>query len=214
VADPQPKISVLAGVNGAGKSSILGSFIEEHADATYVNPDTRTQVILTANPELGLDEANSRAWKEGLGLLEQAIRGRQSYTFETTLGGDTITQCLRRATEVMAVRIWYIGLASAEMHIARVRARVAKGGHDIPERKIRDRYERSRVNLIDLLPGLSALRVYDNSAEGDPDLGQRPKPRLLLDMRGGRIVSTADLDTAPEWVQPILAAALKCDRAA
>jgi len=41
------------------------------------------------------------------------------------------------------VRIWHVGLASAELHIARVRARVAKGGHDIPEALIRDRYDRS-----------------------------------------------------------------------
>ncbi|MGN6592956.1 MAG: hypothetical protein ACTHJX_08665 [Terriglobales bacterium] len=107
-----------------------------------------------------------------------------------------------------------VGLANPELHIARVRARVSKGGHDIPEQKIRARYERSRVNLIDLLPGLSALRVYDNSEEGDPDRGGRPSPKLLLDMQRGKIISAAPFDAAPEWVQPILAAALKCDRAA
>ena len=204
---PIPGIYVLAGVNGAGKSSILGSFIEQ-ADSTYVNPDTRTQAILAANPELGSGEANSRAWREGVALLERAIQNRQSYTFETTLGGDTITACLQRAATLMPVRMWYVGLASPEMHIARVRARVSKGGHDIPEEQIRARYERSRVNLVELLPKLSLLRVYDNSEEGDPDRGGRPRPQLLLDMRNGKIVSAVPLDTAPEWVQPILAGAL------
>jgi predicted ABC-type ATPase len=204
----RPAISVLAGVNGAGKSSILGSFIEQ-ADSTYLNPDVRTQAILAASPGLGSEEANSRAWRESLALLESAVQNHQSYAFETTLGGETITACLKRAATLMPVRMWYVGLASPEMHIARVQARVAKGGHDIPEEKIRARYERSRVNLIDLLPKLSLLRVYDNSAEGDPDRGGRPRPQLLLDMHAGKIISAAPLATAPDWVKPILAAALK-----
>src|SRR2546422_5178074 len=51
-----------------------------------------------------------------------------------------------------------VGLSSAELHIARVRARVAKGGHDIPEPRIRDRYDRSRLNLIHLMARLTELR--------------------------------------------------------
>jgi predicted ABC-type ATPase len=69
------------------------------------------------------------------------------------------------------VRVWYVGLSSPELHIARVRARVAKGGHDIPEPRIRERYDASRLNLIRLLPRLSELWVYDNSVEADPDAG-------------------------------------------
>ena len=64
-----------------------------------------------------------------------------------------------------------MGLASTELHIARVRSRVARGGHDIPEEKIRERYARSLLNLILVLPKLTELRVYDNSHEADPHTG-------------------------------------------
>jgi len=208
VADTGPAaISVLAGVNGAGKSSLFGSLVEE-SDATYVDPDARTREILASEPQLTLTEANSRAWKAGRKLLHTAVENRESYAFETTLGGRSIAADLKAAAQVMPVRVWYVGLASPEMHIQRVQARVAAGGHDIPEDKIRSRYERSRINLIDLLPDLLELRVYDNSAEGDPKQGQRPTPRLLLEMRAGRIVGSVDLDAAPDWAKPILAAAL------
>jgi predicted ABC-type ATPase len=109
----------------------------------------------------------------------------------------------------MEVRIWYVGLESADLHIARVRSRVAMGGHDIPEAKIRERYARSRMKLIELLPHLAELRVFDNTEEGDPQKGQAPSPRLLLQMKWGKIVSSAELSLVPPWAKPILQAAIK-----
>ena len=64
-----------------------------------------------------------------------------------------MTALLERALAVgLEVRVWYVGLSSPELHLARVRARVAKGGHDIPEAQVRARYDSSRLNLIRLLP--------------------------------------------------------------
>jgi predicted ABC-type ATPase len=92
--------------------------------------------------------------------------------------------------------------------VQRVQARVAAGGHDIPEAKIRERYETSRANLIRLLPRLASLRLYDNSAEGDPKAGRQPQPQLLLHMEGGRIVFRISLDRVAQWAKPIMAVAL------
>jgi len=55
--------------------------------------------------------------------------------------------------------MWYVGLEDPERNVARVAARVARGGHAIPEETIRARYPRSLENLIGLLPRLTALRV-------------------------------------------------------
>jgi predicted ABC-type ATPase len=100
-----------------------------------------------------------------------------------------------------------VGLSGIELHIARVSARVEKGGHAIPEQKIRDRYDHSRLNLM--RPRLTELLVYDNSEEADPDAGGRPEPRLLLHMASGKIVDSCDLRLIPEWAKPIVAAALR-----
>jgi predicted ABC-type ATPase len=199
----------LAGANGAGKSSVAGAmFLAKGTD--YFNPDETARQILTANPGITQTEANSAAWHEGRRLLERAIAERLSFAFETTLGGHTITALLESALLAgLDVRIWYVGLRSAELHIARVQARVAKGGHAIPEAKIRDRFDRSRLNLIQLMSKLTQLRVYDNSDEADPDEGATPELRLLLHMSRGKIVSSCDLSTTPEWAKPIMAAAIK-----
>jgi len=155
-------------------------------------------------------EANSQAWFEGKRLLEKAIAGRLDFAFETTLGGNTITNLLEHALEAgIEVRVLYTGLSSLELHIARVRARVAKGGHDIPEADIRRRYDRGLLNLIRLLPRLTELRVYDNSDEADPHSGVAPTPKLVLHLDAGRIMNAGDLASTPDWAKPIVAAAMK-----
>jgi hypothetical protein len=77
------------------------------------------------------------------------------------------------------VRIFYVGLGSVEQHIERVRRRVARGGHDIPEERIRVRYDNSRKNLVKLLPYLAELVAFDNTTEADPTAGQKPQPRKI-----------------------------------
>ena len=106
------------------------------------------------------------------------------------------------------VHVLYIGLASAEAHIERVRQRVRSGGHDIPEADIRRRYRHSLLNLVQLLPALTELRVYDNSATADPAAGQPPLPVLVLHLHKQQIVAPADLSAMPDWAKPIAAAAL------
>lgn len=213
VADPVrgPCIYVLAGTNGAGKSSIGGATFRRLGAETF-DPDEAARRIRAANPTIGPNEANSAAWYEGTRLLERAITERRDFAFETTLGGRTIPGLLRKALSLgLEVRIWYAGLSSPKLHIARVRERVAKGGHDIPEEVIRKRYDASRLHLIELLPELTALRVYDNTAESDPTAGVAPTPMLVLHVENGRIVCTCDLAAAPAWAKPILAAAFKTD---
>lgn len=178
--------------------------------AKYFNPDEAARLILSANPEISQADANSAAWHEGRRLLERAISERWNFAFETTLGGQTIAALLESALAAgIEVRIWYVGLSSAELHIARVRARVARGGHDIPEEKIRERYDHSRLNLVRLIPELTELRVYDNSEEDDPNAGLPPEPKLLLHTAYGKILEVSDLPATPEWAKPILAAAIR-----
>ena len=203
------RIYVLAGTNGAGKSSIIGAmFLEQGIE--YFNPDIAAPRILSANSGISQAEANSAAWHEGKRLLERAIAEKLNFAFETTLGGKTITALLSRAlSEGIEVRVWYVGLSSADLHISRVLSRVERGGHDIPEETIRERYTQSRLNLIQLLPKLTELLLYDNSEEADPKAGETPKPKLILHFVQGKISELCDLPHVPGWAKPIVAAAMK-----
>lgn len=204
----RPRIHVLAGVNGAGKSSIGGAAVRQQG-GEYLNPDEAARVIRATAPSLTQEDANSAAWHQGVRLLKRAITERRDYVFETTLGGHTITSLLIQAAQHgIELHIWYVGLSSVTLHINRVQARVRQGGHHIPEHDIRRRYEQSRLNLIALLPHLTALHVYDNSTEADPVAGRPPKLKPVLRMERGRILGPPDLATTPHWAKPIVAAAL------
>jgi predicted ABC-type ATPase len=202
-------IYVIAGVNGAGKSSIVGALLDQ-TGAEYYNPDEIARRIAARNPQLNNTEANSLAWREGVRLLKRAIAERLDFAFETTLGANTIPGLLAKAAQAgVDVRMWYVGLSSAELHLARVRQRVERGGHDIPEELVRRRYVHSRLNLIELLPQLRSLRVFDNSPKASPESGSTPKLTLVLQMEGGVIVGPNDLTPTPDWAKSIVAAALK-----
>lgn len=208
-ASRRSSIHVLAGVNGAGKSSIGGAAVRQQG-GEYFNPDETAHTIREKDPALTQAEAKSAAWRQGVRLLKRAIEERLEFTFETTLGGNTITDLLTQAAERgIEVHIWYVGLSSPALHIARVQTRVSRGGHDIPEHDIHRRYEHSRLNLIALLPHLTTLHVYDNSADADPAAGRTPKPTPVLHLKHGRILCPPDLAPTPDWAKPIVAAALK-----
>lgn len=209
---PTPGIYVIAGCNGAGKSSILGEALRD-AGLDSFDPDRAARQLMSQS-RLSQREANAAAWNEGRRLLERTIDARGTFAFETTLGGTTMTALLRRAASLgIPVHVWFVGLASAQMHVDRVRRRVAKGGHDIPVATIRKRYLAGPANLIGLLPGLAQLYLYDNSAEGDPHTGAAPALQRVMRMVRGRIVEPRELKTlmagTSQWARPIVAAALK-----
>jgi predicted ABC-type ATPase len=204
----RPFLYVLAGVNGAGKSSIGGHLLTQ-AGLAWFDPDqfARELVALTG---CGQVEANAAAWQEGMRRLDDAVVSGRNHAFETTLGGNTVPARILAASRTHDVLMWFCGLDSSERHIARVRARVAAGGHDIPEAKIRERYPRALENLIGLMPHLAQLQVYDNSAEAGAG-GAIPDPLLLAQMSAGRLDwprEASDLRRTPEWAKPLLEAAL------
>lgn len=206
-------IYVIAGPNGAGKSSIVGAMLLE-AGVDYFNPDTEARRIKAENPSIVATEANAIAWRAGKNALERALAGQKTFAFETTLGGNTIPALLGTAVDRgVQLKIWFICLESVELHIERVRARVAKGGHDIPESKIRERFQRARAHLLELLPKTTELRLFDNSRERDPGRGQTPEPLLILHCRQGRIVHLCAPAAIPNWAKPIVELAMRWDEA-
>lgn len=216
--DQPPRLFVLAGTNGAGKSSIGGATIRARG-GHYFNPDEAAAAIRQAHPYLSPTQANSAAWHEGKKLLQRAVAQGIDYNFETTLGGRSFARLLKdAAAKGFQVYIWYVGLATPEHHLARVKARVKHGGHDIPEADIRRRFDQSRLQLIELLPVLTELRLYDNTAQADPKQGQAPKPQLLLHFKreaSGQAIANIPVGLAdvPEWSKAIVMAAIKAQQA-
>ncbi len=205
---PAKTLTVLAGVNGAGKSSVGGTALRA-SGAEYFNPDEYARQ-LRERESLPQEKANAVAWAYGKGKLEDAIAKGTDFTFESTLGGKTITDLLIHAVgKGHVLDIWFVGLESVDLHLQRVAQRVAQGGHPIPEADIRKRWIGSHENIIRLIPFVRTLRVFDNSRE--VTAGKEPDPVLLLSIEDGELSypGPENLSTTPEWAKPLVAAAYR-----
>jgi predicted ABC-type ATPase len=207
----RPRLYVLAGVNGAGKSSLLGRGLSDTGQAWF-NPDAYAMDIMGRE---GCDwpTANLRAGIEGIRRFRAALSNRRDYAFETTLGGRTMVRKLMAAATSHEVVMWFCGLSSVDLHIARVCARVTQGGHAIAEAQIRERYVTVPRNLITLLPHLTHLQVYDNSDSVPLGLPV-PDPRLVLHLASSALLfphadDLHELQQTPPWAIPIVEAALQ-----
>lgn len=174
----------------------------------WFNPDDWSRALQSAGR--AREVADGEAWAEGQRRLQVAVVGGRSFAFETTLGGRSVTATLIEATRTHDVLVWYVGLDSVQRHVERVALRVRRGGHSIPEHRIRERFVSAMANLARLVTQVAAIQIFDNSesvAEGEP---LRP-PRLVAKIEGGtlRWPPIEHLGKVPRWAVPAVEAALR-----
>lgn len=114
--------------------------------------------------------------------LEASIRAHQTVGVETVLS----TSKYRRLVDLsqalgFEVRLIYVLLDSVDRNIERVRLRVKKGGHDVPEAKVRERYLRSLSQLPWFLERVDEAWIFDNSAARPRLIGKKQNRVVTLD---------------------------------
>ena len=171
----QPTIYLIAGCNGAGKTTFATEFLPKEVKCLhFLNADEIARGLSPLDPSAGAVKAARLLLHE----IRDAIQSRQTFGLETTLSGLTYVRLLIKAREqAYAVKLFYLWLPSASVAIRRVRERVRKGGHSVPVVDIRRRYARSLRNLArHYLPLADEWTIFDNSGR---------EPRLVADGAGG-----------------------------
>ena len=137
--------TIIAGVNGTGKSSFTGSLkAQTKSLGTIIDTDK-----LTA--ELAMTKIRS--------CLERGV----CFTQESTLSGRFTCETARKArAQGYYIRLYYIGLDSAEESVRRIANRVARGGHDIPAELVERRFRERWSNLAAVLPYCDEAAFFDN----------------------------------------------------
>lgn len=147
--------TIIAGVNGVGKSSLTGVLIGESNDLGVIVDTDR----ITA--ALGGDKI--KGGKQAVRLIGDSLKNGLSFTQETTLSGTKTLKTILAARERQYfIRLYYIGVGSAEESVKRIKNRVEKGGHNIPETDVRRRYEKRFDDLAAVLPYCDEVKLYDN----------------------------------------------------
>jgi predicted ABC-type ATPase len=167
-----PTVVILAGCNGAGKTTAARTLLAETLRlVTFVNADAIAQGLSGFDSESMAVEAGRIMLKHLYELAEQ----RASFAFETTLAGRSYARWLKSLRgQGYSINLVYFWLASPELAIARVAERVRQGGHDIPEETIRRRYRRSVQNFFQIFRFLAgSWKIYDNTIVQFPQLVAR-----------------------------------------
>lgn len=159
-----PDIYIIAGCNGAGKTTAAYNLLPDvFKTVEFVNADEIARGLSPFNPT-GVAFHAGRIMLERLALL---IEGSQSFSFETTLSGNTYLPFIRKAKEKgYGVTFFFVYLNSINLAIERVAIRVSKGGHTIPKDVIERRYYKGLRNFSRYAKEANDWYVYDNSGSG------------------------------------------------
>ena len=182
-AGERPTFWIVAGPNGSGKSSLYSNTEIEAFDQSVwiINPDLLTQRI-QAVEKLPLDEANLQAVVRIEAWVDASIRAHQTVGVETVLSTDKYRRLVLEAKRRdFQFRLIFVMLASPDLNVERVRLRVSKGGHDVPEAKVRGRWIRSLHQLSWFLEQADQAALFDNSGAVPQLIGQKQKGQIVVD---------------------------------
>lgn len=163
------RIVMIAGPNGAGKTTFAGDFLPHEAGCSdFINAD----LIARGVSPFAAESAALEAGKIMISLMAARVKAGKSFAFETTLSGLGYARRIPRWRAAgYHVKLIFLSLPSVDLALARIRARVAQGGHDIPGDVVRRRFGRGLDNFERIYRTLvNAWVLYDNAG---------PAPRLL-----------------------------------
>lgn len=179
----RPIFWMIAGPNGSGKSSLYsGTEIEAFDQSIWIiNPDLLTERIRKVE-KLAQEEANLEAVIRIEAWLEASIRAHHTIGVETVLSTDKYRRLVLEAkNRQFEFRLIYIVLASPDLNVERVRLRVKKGGHDVPETKIRERWFKSIRQLPWFLKRSDQAWIFDNSGAAPLQIGLKQHGNITID---------------------------------
>ena len=191
----KPKLIIIAGPNGSGKTSVTSKILEHHwiEGCVYINPDN------IARDDFGdwnSPEAVIKAAKRAAELREECLLKKEGVLFETVLSApDKIDYIWRAKNAGYFIRLFFVGTDHPSINASRIAHRVMEGGHDVPINKIISRFSKSITNCCVLSTMVNKLYVYDNSVDF-------AEPKLLFRATAGKLEKS--YNEINHWAQNIL----------
>ena len=147
--------TIVAGVNGCGKSSLTGVLRTEIANLGKIIDVDK----LTAACDNNLLEGGKKA----IALIDECLEKEICFTQETTLSGRKTLDTIKRAiAKNYYIRLYYVGLDTMEESLLRIENRVKKGGHNIDAEAVTRRFSKRFEDLLTVLPYCNEATFYDN----------------------------------------------------
>ena len=193
--DLRPKLIIIAGPNGSGKTSLTSQILKHEwiEDCIYINPDNIAQEKFNGWNDL---DSVLKAAQFATTLRNECLENNKSLIFETVLSAADKIDYIEKAVSLgYFVRLFFVGTNHPSINASRITNRVLEGGHDVPISKIISRYYKSVINCAVLSLIVDRLYVYDNSVNFE-------NPKLLFRTKNGKLEKF--YSQINEWATPIL----------
>lgn len=147
--------TIIGGINGVGKSSLSGVLCRQLSDmGIIIDPD---KIAMTQSVDRLI------AGKIAITKVSECLNKGVNFSQETTLSGKRTIHTIQQAREKnYHIRLYYVGVSTAEESLYRIENRVKKGGHNIPSKDVYRRYEKRFSDLANILPYCDEVHFYDN----------------------------------------------------
>ena len=171
-----PHLYIIAGPNGSGKTTFAKEFLPQYVKCqNFINADMIAQGLAPFSPQT----VAIKAGRLLLSKIQEYSSKKVDFAFETTLSGKTYATLLKKLKKKgYEVHLFFLWISNADLALARIKERVAKGGHNIPEIDVRRRFFRSVDNFFNTYSLLAdTWSLFDNSS----------KPHLIAKKEHGRL---------------------------
>ncbi len=170
-------VYIIAGPNGSGKTTFANKFLPEYAKCpNFVNADLIAQGLSPFSPRLAAIKAGKLVLEQVRTLADRNV----DFAFETTLSGKSYAVFLKMLkNKGYSVHLFFLWIPNVDIALARIKERVADGGHDVPAQDVKRRFYRGLSNLFKLYrPLLDSWMLFNNSSTV-PTLIAEEKDRKL-----------------------------------
>lgn len=149
------KYTIIGGINGVGKSSLSGVLSQDYSNLGIII-DTDKIIAKFGGEKI-------KGGKEAIRLISDCLTKGINFTQETTLSGKKTLKTVEAArNKGYYIRLFYIGISSAEESLQRIENRVRKGGHNIPSDDVVRRFQNRFEDLAKVLPYCDEVHFFDN----------------------------------------------------
>jgi predicted ABC-type ATPase len=163
-----PTLFIIAGCNGAGKTTASFTVLPELLDVReFVNADEIARGLSPFQPE----KVSIEAGKIMLNRIDELIAQNQDFAFETTLASRSFASLSKSAKRKgYQVCLTFFWLDSVELAIERVKQRVLEGGHNIPTDTIIRRYSAGLKNFFTLYKEIVDYWLFIDNSRTESEL--------------------------------------------
>lgn len=184
----RPSLVLLAGPNGAGKSTLYQTRVAPGFAGPFINAD----IIQRDELKDASMQAAYKAAEIARDRRAEMFDAGKSFATETVFSHPSKLEIIENARmHGYIVIVMHVGVDSPDLSVARVKGRVEEGGHDVPEEKVRSRYDRGQPLIRQAVLRADRGMVFDNSRLNE-------QPRQVLVFAGGRLLQAAPY--LPKWV--------------